>query len=113
MQMRWNPETGEAQVFAKDADVPEGWLDHHPADPAYAAPDEEAASQNKTPKPKPMTKGELTAALKSGGIEFDNDAKVAELDALLHGKLREVLTARGAQIADTATTRELWEAVSK
>ena len=114
-KMLWNPETGEPILVQDGEAAPDGFLDHHPADPAYgdAADADAPASQNKTPKPKPMTKAELTAALSSGNIQFDADAKVAELDALLNAKLTEALTARGAEIAAGTTTRELWEAVRK
>lgn len=102
-KMRWNPETGESKVFATVEDVPEGWLDHHPEDPAYA----DATAEKATPAAKGLSKSETIAALKQGGVTHDPKATLPELTELLVTALRGALDAKGVEYTPEATAREL------
>lgn len=107
-KMRWHPVTGENQTFADEESAPEGWLDHHPADPAHAKPAEPVVPAEVLPPPeKPLTGKELVVALTEGGIVFDKNAKVAELDALLRDALVAALTKAAVPFDTDASTRAL------
>lgn len=125
-KLLWNASTGEAQVFDDEAQ-PEGFIDHHPNDPDKGTP-AKAPKKNDPPSHQggnsgdndpdkakhaqlSMTKDQMISALKAGNIEFDPKAKAAELDELLHSKLREALTAAGKEIPEGTTTAGLWDLV--
>lgn len=102
--MAWNPATGEAGVYDKDA-VPEGFLDHHPNDPEKGtAP---AAAADDVSKDPPLDRAELLDALKEGGVEHNPNATDRQLDAALKGALRKVLTARKIEYTKNDSTRQL------
>jgi hypothetical protein len=65
---RYGP-NGEAQIFQRPEDVPEGWKDspgaHFEPPPAV--------------KPAPMTREEVVAALKARGVEFKRNAPTSVL----------------------------------
>lgn len=102
--MRWHPQTGESRVFDKAEDVPEGWINTHPASlPAEAAPAgaDETASLN-------MTRKEIVAALEEGGIQFNPRHGVKALYALLVENLKKALTEMDVPFnADTTDAKEL------
>lgn len=110
-KMRWDPVTGENQTFTDDESAPEGWLDHHPLDPAHKAgptpaPEPEPVVPVAAPDA-PLTKKELVAALTEGGIVFDKGAEAADLDAVLRDALTAALTAAKVDFELKASTREL------
>lgn len=121
-KLHWHPKTGEAKVFGEDETPPADWLDHHPNDPAHAAPEPAPEPAPKKPgkgEPKAsegddaaMTKAELTAALKAGGVMFPASATLAELNDLLVNALREALTIRGAEYSEQDGPRKLLALVS-
>lgn len=104
----WNPENGDEHVVANSsADVPEGWMDHHPANHEKVMK-EKAASAPKAAELS-MTRDEAKAALDEGGVPYAKNAGHKALLELLDGKLRESL--KGADIAfpAEASTKELYE----
>lgn len=109
--MRWHPETGEAQTFGPDDPVPEGWLDHHPDDvsknPAPAVVEDDEDDPNA-----PLTKREVVAALTEGGLEFNKNAKVADLTEQLVTALKAALKAGNVEFADDTSPRALLALVS-
>jgi hypothetical protein len=84
--MHWHPTTGEPKIFHDHETVPGDWLDYHPADVAKAPAQTQAPSGEK-----PMTKAELTEALKAGGIQFNTSDTAAVLAEKLVAALRTVL----------------------
>src|SRR5690242_2512216 len=89
--MAWHPETGEAQVYASEANVPEGHLPHHPKDAnkAAAVKEKEAAAQPD------MTRDEIVAALTAGGVTFNPKAKQKELATVLREAVTKALVESG------------------
>lgn len=106
-RMRWNPVTGDSETFEDGQAVPEGYLDHHPDDPAYKdAP--EAPARREPAKPKAaaatlpvddglesegaLTRAEIIDALKEGGITVNPTGKRTDaLDAILVEALQKAL----------------------
>lgn len=117
--MRWHPETGESATFGPDDPIPEGWLPHHPDDTAKTA-----ALAALAPKPKeppegkgddpnaPLLKREVVAALKMGGLEFNENDRVADLTDQLVAALKAALTNGKVQFAEDASPRALLALVS-
>lgn len=91
---RYDPETRRGQIFDSPEAVPEGWVED------LSAPLPEGVVA-------PMTKGEITAALKGGKIDFPANGTRDQLEALLRDKLTAVLTARKVEFVPTADTRSL------
>ncbi len=118
--MRWNPKTGENQVFADDSAVPAGWVSHHPnSTPAAEKPAETPAAPSRatraprslrTPRdeaPADMTRDEVVKALFDGGVQFDPDDDFPALYALLTEKVKAVLTEQGTKFDQAASTKTL------
>lgn len=88
--MRWDPKTGESKVLNNAAEVPKGWLDHHPKDPAYPA--QPAAGQNpvvaKLPDPTPaaptMTRDQIIAELEKREVAYYKNSPTSKLQQLLN-----------------------------
>lgn len=114
---RWHPETGKATNYDDLAKVPEGHLDHHPADPNHAKPAVEKPAKVAKPisaavvkavvDPNAMTRKEICVALDEGGIPYDKTADTDELAALLNEKVKAVLTEQGRAFDANAATKEL------
>lgn len=128
MRMFWHPKTGEPVTIAIGAAPPPGYLDHHPADPdpdkgagsvlvekAPVVPPEKAAKVPKAPAPyklapvgdEPMTRDELAAALKSGGIGYDVEAPDDALAATLVTALQQHLASTGVEFEPADGPRKL------
>lgn len=82
--LRWDPKTGEAKEFEK-GNVPEGFLDHHPEDPAYKnKPEAEKPVVPVVEKVKPtLNRKETIAALTHASVTFDEKATAVDLYSLL------------------------------
>lgn len=110
---RYDPKTGEGRVFDNEDDVPKGWVDRvpeegdEPAKVAKAAKEPVAGKAPKPEEPKPMTRQELMAALKGGGVTFSATAKNEDLHDLLKGKVMEVLAQRQIAFNADADVRDL------
>jgi hypothetical protein len=109
--MKWDPVSGEARTFTKAAEVPEGWLDTHPANVANVAkpaPDNkkvvEAAAKA---APLPLTRKEMVKALQDGGIAFDPAAKVDVLYAILTEAVKKFLTTAEIEFDPAMDTKAL------
>lgn len=103
----WNPETGESQVFDSPEEREEaGWLDHHPNDEEKGGPSAKADAPDKDP---PMERSEVIAALKEGGVRFNESANTKQLDNALKAALRKALTAAGraSEFDKNTSTRDL------
>lgn len=118
-KMRWNPETGDAVVFADDETPPANFLPCHPDDPARDAKVALAA----LPAPKEperddadvsggLTKAEIADALTAGGVEFDAAARKAVLADHLITALKRVLTGRGVAYEENETAKALLDKVT-
>jgi hypothetical protein len=101
--MRWHPITGENQIFQAESEVPEGYLNYHPANPPEGV---EKALETK-PEALPMTRKEIVKVLNDGGIIFDPKAKVPALYDLLVASLKAHLIASETAFPETATGPEL------
>lgn len=88
--MRWSVETGESKVFKKGEEIPDGWLDHHPNDEEKGGAGPKRDAPEKDP---PLERDEVIAALKEGGVNFNEQATTRQLDNALKGALRKALTA--------------------
>lgn len=111
--MKWHPHTGENRVFHKSGDVPEGWLDTHPANVDSVTKEVEAAPPSVLKAPLDMTRKEIVAALTEGGITFDPASKVVVLYELLTAEVNRVLTEEGIEYDPTAGTKKLLEILPK
>jgi ABC-type nitrate/sulfonate/bicarbonate transport system substrate-binding protein len=121
----WHRHTGEAQNFADHIDAGDDWITHHPHDTARMAAkkppkpretdlrehDDERKGEERKGEEPPLTRAEIMAALREGGITYDARTTTVTLTETLDKALREVLAARGATASPAATTRELLAAV--
>lgn len=108
--MRWDPNTGEAQVFQSAAEVPEGFLDYHPSNPPEVV---KVATEAGATDALPMTREEIIKELTDGGIPFKAKAKDAVLYAALLDALKAHLLASEIEFPETATGPELLALVPK
>lgn len=114
---KFHPETGESRHFSHAHEVPEGWLDNHPANggkaeekaPAAKAPAEKAPKAEKLP----MSRKEIVKALVEGEIAFDKDAETAALYAVLDVAVREHLAANKIDIPEGANVPALLALAAK
>lgn len=112
--MKWHPQTAENRVFQKAGDVPEGWLDTHPANVDNVSKQEVEVTPPAVLKaPLDMTRKEIVAALTEGGITFDPASKVVVLYELLTAEVNRVLTEEGIEYDPTAGTKKLLEILPK
>ena len=95
--MKFHPQTGESRVFHTAEDVPEGWLNKHPAhvDDTKPAPAQKSATL-------PMTRDEIKAALDAGEIAYKKNAGDKALYDLLVASLKTHLTEAGIQFPEDA-----------
>lgn len=106
--MKWHPETGEAKVFHKAEDVPDGYLDTHPSNLAnVAAANQEASKKLNKAKTLPLSKDEIIAALVEGGIGYPKQASAKALYDLLTEKVKAALTEAGTSFDPEADTKTL------
>lgn len=112
--MKWHPNTGESQVFKAAQDVPEGWLDHHPADPDYekeavgAAPKTPAKiATGSFPEAPVMSRDEIKTALDAAEIPYAKNAKDATLYDILLTSLRQHLAAQNVAFTDDMNAKQL------
>lgn len=122
--MRWHPETGESAEFGPNDGVPEGWLDHHPDDAtkhvpaaaepaAWAAPKPPETPEGKGDDPNaPLLKREVVAAMKMGGLAFNENDKVGDLTDQLVVALKAALKHGNVAFAEDASPRALLALVS-
>lgn len=106
---RYDPVTREGRVFDTADDVPEGWVDRLGAEGEVVTVKVKGGAA-KAPEPKDdgtMTRAEIMAALKGGGVDFKVTAKTDELHDLLKGKVMEVLTQRNIEFDADADARTL------
>lgn len=108
--LKWHPETGESRLFDKAGDVPEGWLDTHPANLARVQADAAAA-----PKPVKLSlsRTEIQAALREGGIDHNIKASTKDLHDLLRERCIKHLTEGGIEFDAAADTKTLLELIPK
>lgn len=108
---RYNPKTGEGRQFDSADDVPNGWVDRVPEDgDDEPAPKAKPAKADKPATPADdgaMSRQEMIAALKGGGVEFKATMKNEELHDLLKGKVMEVLAQRNIPFDADANVRDL------
>lgn len=100
--MLWNQKTGESRVFERAEDVPAGYLDHYPTDAEKAEAPEPAS-----PNALPMTREEIIAALKQGGIKFKGNASAAVLYAQLTDAVHFALTEAKVEFNPESPTPDL------
>lgn len=126
--MRWDPATGESDVFQTEGDVPDGWLDHHPSDEAKGGAGlkapvvQHAASGGRRRGGKAatkdvddlgsaddtlMTREEIVAALDEGKVRYNKEASDEDLLAQLVAALKGVLSKQGKPFAGDASPRAL------
>lgn len=109
---RYDPVTGEGRIFDNEDDVPAGWVDRVP-EVGDEAPAPKAARAKAAPATAPatddkaMTRAEIIAALKGGGVEFKVTEKTEVLADMLKSKVVEVLTQRQIAFDADAPTRDL------
>ncbi len=101
---KWNPETGESQIFNAAHEVPGGWLDQHPS--STSAAEKETAKADATGA-LPMTKAEIVEALKAGNIPFKAQSGAKALYDLLDTALRAHLAAEKITVPDGANVPAL------
>lgn len=117
--MAWNPEKlaeggYESRTFNHPDEVPEGWLDTHPEHPSLKVVAKPPGVINvkgsgaplKAP-PLDMTRKEITAALDQGGVQYDAQAKVADLYPLLTESVKKFLTEAEIEFDPAAGTKAL------
>lgn len=97
--MKWHPQTGEVKLCHKADDVPEGWIDTHPANLANVA--------QPAPVKLPMKRKDIVAALSEGGITFDVKSPTYDLYALLVENLKAALTEAEIEFAADADANTL------
>lgn len=105
--MGWDPKTGASEVFASPEERDKaGFIDHHPDDEAKGGVN---ASVDEPDKDPPMEREEVIAALKEGGVKFNEQASDKQLDNALKGALRKALTAakREGEFTKDTSTRDL------
>ena len=108
----WHPETGERKLCKSPEDVPEGYLDHHPANPLYT--DEKASVKEPGPAKDPapadevggMSRAEIVAALKEGGVKFTPNTGTPKLAKILEAEVDNALSAMGHTLNNTRTLKE-------
>jgi hypothetical protein len=115
---KFDPKTGESQVFNAAADVPDGWLDHPNAPEtahktlsadekeAIAAKEAEAAAEAALP----MDRSKIVEALNLGEIPFKKKASTVVLYNLLRDSAMQALTDAGVAFdtnSDAPTLLEL------
>lgn len=103
---KWDPVTGESQVFTAPEDVPTGWLDTHPNN-VKAADKVEAPVSDALP----MTRAEIRAELDQAGIPYPKTAKTEMLYVLLGDSLKQHLTKSGIAYEPDASVPALLELV--
>lgn len=106
-KMHWDPETKLPVIFGDEETPPAHFLPHHPDDfeklkPVDAEPD----------KVKALTRAEVTAALASGGIEFEKGAKLPDLTELLVESLKKALANANRPFSDDDAPRTLLDKVT-
>lgn len=114
-KLLWHAETGEPRVFGDDHEVPENYLDYHPADKAKAeAPKSDDSIVNKggksdsnKPKDNVLTRAEVAAALEAGGLAYDPRASVVVLTEQLVTSLKDFLGKAGVAFAEDESPRAL------
>lgn len=104
---KWHPQTGDAKIFESASEVPEGWLDTHPANLKNVTTDAPKSDEL------PMSRDEIKDALKAGNIEFVSNAKTPALYALLVENLQSHLKDAGVEFPENATAPELLALVPK
>lgn len=102
--MRWNPETGESQVFSAPHEVPDGWLDQHPNS---VSGDDKAAAKSDTKTGLPLTKAEIVEALNEYEIPFKANTGAKGLYELLETSLKAHLAAEKVEIPADANVPAL------
>jgi hypothetical protein len=107
--MKWDPVSGEARTFTKAVEVPEGWLDTHPANVANVAKQEAPKTAEAPAKaaPLPLTRKEMVKALQDGGVAFDPAAKVDVLYAILTEAVKKFLTTAEIEFDPAMDTKAL------
>lgn len=110
---KWHPENAEQRLFHKAGDVPEGWLDTHPANLANVTKPEAEKAPAAEPAKLDMTRKEIVAALADGGIKFDPASKVAVLYELLKTEVKRVLVDAEIEFEADAGTKALLELLPK
>ena len=98
---RWDPYTGEGRVFQIAADVPEGWIDQHPANLPTPAPKAPVKAADE------LTGAEVKAALDLGRVTYQKNAGAAALLKTLKDSLSVSLTAKGVKVAPDATAKAM------
>ncbi len=104
--LRWDPKTGNCETFNSAGDVPEGWLDHHPDDPAHGGSPRAAKADKPAAADKvelPLTRKEIMEHLKAGNVTFSPTLGTAALYELLVTSAKEALTAAAIEF-DPAET---------
>jgi hypothetical protein len=88
-KMVFHPEHGANIVATKPENVPPGWLDYHPKDPARAPALQSADDSEPTDEEKdsgavgPVSRNEIIDELKRRAVTFNPRASTAALYALL------------------------------
>jgi hypothetical protein len=101
----WDPETGEQKVFdSPEAREAEGWLDHHPLDEDKGGAGPGGGADDESDD---LTRDEIVAALKEGGIKHNARAATLTLLSTLDSSLRVALKAKGIAFEDATPTRDL------
>ncbi len=103
-RLLWHIKTGEAKEFGDDEIAPPEYIDFHPQDPARTPPEDQT---------RPLTRAEVVAALKAGGITYDNNVGVAALTEQLTVEVKRVLTEQGIEFTDLDPLRLLLSKVQE
>lgn len=106
-RMHWHPKTGEMRIIGDEFEAPDGWLDHHPDDPAH-----QASAPPKKRRDDDLSREEVIDYLKSGGIAFKLDVPDDQLRSTLRDAFIAVLKARKVAAQPDATLRDLAKLVT-
>lgn len=110
--MKWHPETGEPTVFNAPGDVPAGYLDRHPNDPAGKVEVKKPDAPAKVPA-LCLTRKEIRAELDAGGIAYEKDEPTAVLYDKLVAALKAHLEAAEVEFDEAADAKALLALVPK
>lgn len=107
-RLHWHPKTGEVKEFADSAETPPGWLDHHPADPAYLGTDEDDDGPGGN-----LSKREVIDALTEAGVQFNARDNLATLTELLDKTISDVFAQSELTAPEGASLRQRLDIVRR
>lgn len=114
--MKWHPQTGEATVFNKSQDVPDGYLDEHPDNLSGTARAEAVAAAAVKPPASDelcLTREEIMAELHESGLSYKKNTPTKALYDMLVEALKEYLAENEVEFPADADAKALLALVPK